>query len=87
MPKVSIITPTKDRQHFLPMLWDCVRSQSFQDIEWLIHDGSNQVATFDWLVHDRVRYQCRPGDMTIGRASREWSLERRAGRAGRLTNG
>ena len=67
MPKVSIITPTMNCHHFLPRLWDCVRSQSlFQDIEWLIHDGSQQTATFDWIKPPHVRYLHAPGDMSIG---------------------
>jgi glycosyltransferase involved in cell wall biosynthesis len=67
MPKVSIITPSMNRHHFLPMLWDCVRTQSvFQDIEWLVHDGSEQAAEFDWLSHPQIRYLHGPGEMTIG---------------------
>jgi glycosyltransferase involved in cell wall biosynthesis len=67
MPKVSIITPTKNRQHFLSMLWDCVHSQSlFQDTEWLIHDGSQQAAAFEWMKPPHVRYYHVPGEMTIG---------------------
>ena len=57
MPRVSIITPTRDRQAFLPALWECVRAQTFQDIEWLIHDGSPQPAAMFAAIKDpRVRY-------------------------------
>ena len=64
MPRVSIITPTMKRQNLLPALWECVRTQSFQDIEWLIHDGSPQPAP---AINDsRVRYMHVPQPMTIG---------------------
>jgi glycosyltransferase involved in cell wall biosynthesis len=67
MPRVSIITPTmEDRHRFLPMLWDCVRTQSvFRDVEWLIRDSSQRAATFDWIGR-HVRYQHAPDEMTIG---------------------
>jgi glycosyltransferase involved in cell wall biosynthesis len=66
MPRVSIITPTRCRQDFLPALWDCVRTQSFQDIEWLIHDGSANPLMFDALDDPRVHYNHVPGPMMIG---------------------
>ena len=67
MPRVSIITPTKDRQELLPALWDCVRAQSEQDFEWLVHDGSPQRASiFDAIDDPRVRYMHLPGQMRIG---------------------
>jgi hypothetical protein len=39
MPRVSIITPTLNRQDLL-----CVRAQSVEDIEWLVFDASPQTA-------------------------------------------
>ena len=67
MPRVSIITPTINRQNLLPALWECVRAQSFQDIEWLIHDGSPQPASMFHTINDaRVRYTHVPQPMTIG---------------------
>jgi|SRR5580700_603647 glycosyltransferase involved in cell wall biosynthesis len=67
MPRVSIITPTMNRQKLLPALWDCIRAQSVQDIEWLIHDGSSQPASmFDPINDPRVRYMHVPEAMTIG---------------------
>lgn len=69
MPQVSIITPTINRQNLLPALWDCVRAQTVQDFEWLIHDGSPQRATiFDEPNQDRrIRYLHAPsGHATIG---------------------
>jgi glycosyltransferase involved in cell wall biosynthesis len=67
MPRVSIITPTKNRQAFLPALWECVRNQSFSNIEWLIHDGSPQPAPmFAGIKDSRVRYMHTPQPMSIG---------------------
>jgi glycosyltransferase involved in cell wall biosynthesis len=67
MPRVSIITPTKDRQAFLPALWECVRNQSLNNIEWLIHDGSPQPAPmFAGIKDPRVKYMHEPKVMTIG---------------------
>jgi len=42
MPLVSIITPTFNREAFLPAIAACVRSQSYQNIEWLVLDDSEQ---------------------------------------------
>lgn len=69
MPKISIITPTKDRERFLPTIWDCVRNQSIQDIEWLIHDGSAQHSAFLKGVakkDKRVRYMHNDKPMSLG---------------------
>ena len=40
-PLVSIITPTFGREAFLPAIAACVRSQSYQNIEWLVLDDSD----------------------------------------------
>lgn len=45
MPKISIITPTQNRDNFLPATWHCVQDQTIRDIEWLVHDGSPQPST------------------------------------------
>jgi glycosyltransferase involved in cell wall biosynthesis len=67
MPKVSIITPTINRQELLPALWDGIRAQSVQDFEWLVHDGSPERAQmFDGIHDQRVRYMPLPGEMSIG---------------------
>ena len=41
-PLVSIITPTFGREAFLPAIAACVRSQSYQNIEWLVLDDSEK---------------------------------------------
>jgi glycosyltransferase involved in cell wall biosynthesis len=67
MPRVSIITPTLNREDLLPALWRCVRAQSVQDIEWIVHDGSPERARmFDEIGDPRVRYLHVPEPMTIG---------------------
>jgi glycosyltransferase involved in cell wall biosynthesis len=67
MPRVSLITPTVDREDFLPALWDCIRVQSEQDFERLVHDGSGKpTPLFDQINDKRVRYMPVPGRMTIG---------------------
>jgi hypothetical protein len=70
MPRVSIITPTINRQDLLPALWDCVRAQSVEDIEWLVFDSSPQSAPmFDAIEDPRVCYRHVPDSMTIGAPS------------------
>jgi glycosyltransferase involved in cell wall biosynthesis len=67
MPRVSIITPTFNRPDLLPALWDCVRAQSVQDFEWLVHDGSpERVQIFDAINDQRISYTHVPEPMTIG---------------------
>jgi glycosyltransferase involved in cell wall biosynthesis len=41
-PLVSIITPTFGREAFLPAIAACVRAQSYQNIEWLVLDDSEE---------------------------------------------
>lgn len=42
MTEYTIYTPTYNRAHTLPRVYDCLKNQSFQDFIWLIiDDGSN----------------------------------------------
>jgi glycosyltransferase involved in cell wall biosynthesis len=67
MPRVSIITPTINREGLLPAIWNCVRAQSVEDFEWLVLDGSSQPAPMFETINDaRVRYMHEPKQMTIG---------------------
>ncbi|WP_414462445.1 glycosyltransferase family 2 protein [Hyphomicrobium sp. DY-1] len=67
MGKISIITPTENREAFLPAIWDCVKSQSIQDFEWLIHDGSPQPSVALSAITDpRVRYIHSTQPMSLG---------------------
>lgn len=67
MPKISIITPTQNRETFLQGIWDCVQSQTIQDIEWLVHDGSPQPSKLlSGLKDPRLRYTHHPKTTSIG---------------------
>jgi glycosyltransferase involved in cell wall biosynthesis len=66
MPRVSIITPTGNRQDLLPALWDCVRNQSVHEFEWLVFDASPQDAQFEGMDDRRIHYRRVPEWMTIG---------------------
>ncbi|MBS0251205.1 MAG: glycosyltransferase family 2 protein [Proteobacteria bacterium] len=46
MPKISIITPTKDREAYLLGIWASVKSQTISEIEWLVHDSSPEPSAF-----------------------------------------
>lgn len=68
LPQVSIITPTWQRQRFLPALARCVQRQQI-DWEWLVLDDSP--APDAWMQalaasDARVRYLHAPERMTIG---------------------
>ena len=67
MPRVSIITPTANRAPLLPAIWNCVRTQSIDDFEWLILDTSPQPAEmFKTITDRRVRYVHAPAPLSIG---------------------
>lgn len=67
MARVSIITPTKDREQFLPVIWKCVKAQSESDFEWLVHDSSKKPSKIlGGIADDRIRYFHDPAPMTIG---------------------
>lgn len=40
MPRVSIITPTFEREPFLPLIHKVVQAQTYPDWEWLLYDNS-----------------------------------------------
>jgi glycosyltransferase involved in cell wall biosynthesis len=43
-PLVSIVTPTYNRRRFIPSLIECVKSQTYPRIEWIIlDDGTDKV--------------------------------------------
>lgn len=44
-PKVSIITPTWNREAFLPAIHACVRMQNYENFEWLVLDDSDTPST------------------------------------------
>jgi len=66
-PLVSIITPTYGRQTFLPAIEACVRSQTYQSIEWLILDDSDrplkEFAEHPW---NKIRYLHSSERLSVG---------------------
>ncbi len=63
-PLVSIITPTFNRQNYLPVAIDGVLSQSYSNFELLIiDDGSTDntgVVVAEYLDDPRIRYFGNP---------------------------
>jgi glycosyltransferase involved in cell wall biosynthesis len=56
-PLVSIITPTQNREFFLPLVFSCVQSQNWPSIEWLVEDSSEQPSKFMASLSDpRIHY-------------------------------
>lgn len=67
-PNISIITPTANREAFLPAIARCVARQQV-DWEWLVLDDSPQPSTFMSRLADtdpRVRYYWSKTPMSIG---------------------
>jgi glycosyltransferase involved in cell wall biosynthesis len=67
-PTVSIITPTGNREAFLPAIWRCIQRQRI-DWEWLILDDSPQPSAFLSALtktDPRVRYYWSQTRMSIG---------------------
>jgi glycosyltransferase involved in cell wall biosynthesis len=66
-PLVSIITPTYQRDSFLPGIRQCVQSQTLQDYEWLIADDSaEKSAHFGEPGDPRIHYIHLPQKLSVG---------------------
>jgi glycosyltransferase involved in cell wall biosynthesis len=66
-PLVSIITPTFNRPHYLPILTRFVLDQSISDFEWLILDDSPAPSKFLQELSDpRIVYEHAHKKMTVG---------------------
>ena len=66
--KVSVIVPTKDRQHFYQSLYQCFRDQTHTDKELVVLDDSMLPATFFRSLGDpSVRYYHTAPGMSLGR--------------------
>jgi glycosyltransferase involved in cell wall biosynthesis len=64
---VSIITPTRDRERLLPLVYSCVSSQDWPNIEWLIDDDSIDRSPFlDKLDDSRVKYHYEARQRSLG---------------------
>jgi glycosyltransferase involved in cell wall biosynthesis len=78
-PLISIITPTRDREIFLPHAYACVNAQQEKSIEWLIDDDSPAPSPFISGISDsRVRYHHNPARRSIG-GKRNAMIERARG--------
>jgi len=67
-PKVSIITPTFNREQFLPLAHRCFRAQTYHDLEWLVLDDSPAPSAYLQAHGDpRVRYFHSAERLPIGR--------------------
>lgn len=65
--KISIITPTFEREHFLANLYLSLKKQTYTDWEWLIFDSSLEPSAFFSKNFDRrIRYSHSNKDLTIG---------------------
>lgn len=53
MIKVSIITPTYDREKFHPQIYACFKSQDYLNLEWLILDDSPAPSLFFSNLEDK----------------------------------
>lgn len=77
--KVSLITPTFQREQFHSRILKCFRSQSHSDIEWLILDDSPTPSkTLAGLECDNIKYYHTHERMLIG-DKRNWLAERCSG--------
>jgi glycosyltransferase involved in cell wall biosynthesis len=66
-PLVSIITPTRNRETFLPHAYASIRAQTWKNIEWLIDDDSAAPSPFVTGLSDgRIKYHHDPKPRSIG---------------------
>nr|WP_246410200.1 glycosyltransferase family 2 protein [Granulicella aggregans] len=66
-PLVSIVTPTRHRESYLPQAYACVISQTWPNYEWLVCDDSPRASAFmTSLSDDRVRYFHLDKPHTVG---------------------
>ena len=64
---VSIVTPTHNREDYLPFIYKCITSQTHKDFEWIIIDDSDRPSHFIETLNDpRVTYRFEAKRMSIG---------------------
>lgn len=65
--KVSVVVPTKNRQHLFPLLYQCFSEQTYRDKELLVLDDSPQPSSYFPAIGDRtVRYVHTASGMSLG---------------------
>jgi glycosyltransferase involved in cell wall biosynthesis len=66
-PKVSIVTPTWNREAFLPAIHACVRQQNYENFEWLVLDDSqNPSQELSACAWDKLNYIHSKKRLSIG---------------------
>lgn len=58
-PNISIITPTYNRRHLLPRVWESLNSQTETGFQWIVVDDGSTDGTIDFihgLADDRITY-------------------------------
>ena len=66
-PSISIVTPTYDREEFLPLIYNCITQQTRSDWEWIIIDDSPEPSAFiQGLNNPKINYQFSNKRLTIG---------------------
>lgn len=79
MAKVSIITPTFNREAFHPRIFACVRAQTYAGLEWLVLDDSAEPSKFlATLDHPGLFYRHLAQRLSIG-AKRNALIEEATG--------
>jgi glycosyltransferase involved in cell wall biosynthesis len=80
-PLVSIVTPTFGRAAFLPLVYTCVKQQSWPALEWLVEDDSPEPSQFmqqlrePWVIYRHTRSRHSVGhkrNTLVGRANGEY---------------
>lgn len=75
VPRISVITPTYERSHFLSLALACFQRQSTKNIEWLILDDSARPdRKFENIGSPNIRYAWSKKRLTIG-AKRNWLVD------------
>jgi glycosyltransferase involved in cell wall biosynthesis len=65
-PTFTVFTPTRDRAHTLPRVYDSLRSQTFRDFEWLVIDNDSSdgtealIASWEAEADFPIRYYRQP---------------------------
>lgn len=66
-PTISIVTPTYNREEFLPLIYKSIIHQTTLDWEWIIVDDSDRPSQFiKSLKNSKINYQYSPTRISIG---------------------
>jgi glycosyltransferase involved in cell wall biosynthesis len=81
-PPVSIVTPTYNRNKFIPALIECIKDQTYpkERIEWLVYDDSNTPVWELLLPYEKelnIRYFRSETKLTIGEKRNKLNEEAR----------